>query len=438
MKKIISILKNKYYFKFLLHIIIFSALAIGIFYIDKNIQNTSYNLTFAFKQSFLKSFLMMMIAGIITIVTITFSTIMVVLTLYSGQFSPRTLNDFLQRKVPLHILGYFIGVSIYSLIGLILSENYPNYLFSNLTLFAMFLFLTGIILFAYYIHYVSKSVQINIYIDKLVKEAVNDIEKYQEDIKENETVHLAQEKKKTSDESFDNEYKIDKTGYFIDINTKKLIPYLKENNVSITVIKPYNEHIFEDDILFKYNSKKANFSFDEEIIKDCFIFSNEIGNYSEYRNRTMKLVEIAIRALSPGVNDPVTARNCIDQLGYIFMKLSDAHLSLHYYDEESNERLTIKTLNYDVLLYDHFYQIYLYGKQDLMILSSMIKAFTRISNDSNNDMKNSLWEFAKYILKDLNLKELHKFDFKEINYELKELAIKVNKHSEYKKLIERE
>src|SRR6056297_782094 len=118
MKKILNFIKNKYYFKFLLYIIIFTVFAIGFFYLDKNIQGTNYNLTLAFKQAFLNSFLIMMIAAIITIVTITFSIIMVVLTLYSGQFSPRTLNDFLQRKVPLHILGYYIGVIIYTLISL--------------------------------------------------------------------------------------------------------------------------------------------------------------------------------------------------------------------------------------------------------------------------------------------------------------------------------
>ncbi|MFW5794431.1 MAG: DUF2254 domain-containing protein [Bacillota bacterium] len=437
MKKIINFINTKYYFKFVLHIIAFSLFAIGLFYIDRNIQGTSFNLTFAFKQSFLSNFLIMMIAAIITVVTITFSTIMVVLVLYSGQFSPRSLNDFLQRKVPLHILGYFIGVIIFALISLIITEKYPNLYFSSLTLFTMFIFVLAIIIFAYYIHYVAKSVQINIYIDKLVKEAVNDIIEYQEKIKENDAVNLKQEK--TNDEKeFDNEFKINKVGYFIDINTKKLIPYLKENNVCITVIKSFNEHIFEDDVLFNYNAKNKNFSFDKEIIKDCFIFSEEVGNYSEYRNRTMKLVEIAVRALSPGINDPSTAKSCIDQLGYIFMKLSDAHYSLHYYDNEGNERITIKALNYDLLLYDHFYQIYLYGKKDLMIISAIIKALTRISNDSNYDMKKSLWSFTKYILKEIKFKELHEFDFRKINYELKELAIKTNKISEYKDLIEQD
>lgn len=435
MKKILNYLKSRYYVKFILYILGFGGLAIAIFYWDKAIQESSFSDTLVFSQTFLNTILVMMIGSIITIITITFSTIMVVLTLYSGQFSPRTLNDFLQRKIPLNILGYFIGVSVYSIIGLALTANYINFNFAIFTLFAMALFLVGIILFAYYIHYVSKSVQINIYIDKLVKDSVSEIEKYQNKIQENELVSLSRSE---DDEeiNFDLEYHSFQTGYFNEINTKKLITYLKENDVYITIVKPYNEHVFEDDVLFKYQAKSKNFKFKKEVIEECFIFGDEPGNYNEYRNQTLKLVEIAVRALSPGINDPATAKSCIDQLGYIFMKLSDAHYSLFYKDEDGKIRLIIKTMNYDVLLYDHFYQIYLYGKQDLKIISSIIKALTRISSDSNLDMKDSLWKFATYILKDFDLKSMHEFDFHEVNYELKELAIKSRKFDEYKKLLD--
>ena len=433
MKKILSFFKNKFYFKFILYILGFSGLTIGLFYLDKSIQDTAFSQTFTFSQVFLTSMLIMIIGSIITIITITFSTIMVVLTLYSGQFSPRTLNDFLQRKVPLNILGYFIGVSVYAMIGLAITANYQGFVFPTLTLFAMMLFLVGIILFAYYVHYVSKSVQINIYIDKLVKDAISEIEKYQTQVKENENICL-EESEDQKELEYDKEYKSHKTGYFSEIDINKLLKVLEENDIVLTVVKPYNEHVFEDDVLFKYHSKKS-FTFEKDFIDECFIYTDEPSNFSEYRNQTLKLVEIAVRALSPGVNDPVTAKVCIDQLGFIFKKLSDAHYSLHYKTSDGKQRLIIKTMNFDLLLYDHFYQILLYGKQDLKIISSLIRALTRISTDSNRDKKESLWNFALYIIKELDIPNMHPYDLREINYELKELAIKLSKVEEYKKML---
>ncbi|QWC00318.1 DUF2254 domain-containing protein [Mycoplasmatota bacterium] len=435
MKKIINFINSKYYLKFLFYIIIFSLLSIGLFYTDKAIQGSQYNLNLAFSQDFLEDFLIMMIAGIITMVTITFSTIMVVLTLYSGQFSPRTLKDFLQRKVPLNILGYFIGVSAYALITLVISENNNALMYSSMTLFSLILMVISIVLFAYYIHYVSKSVQVNVYIDKMVKEAVEVIEDRQSTIKDDPYIQL-ERNEEDADKEFNLEYKTAHTGYLIEINKKKLLTYLMENNLSIAVNIPLNEHIYEDDILFKYNTESESFDFDEEMIDECFVIRNESGSFSEYQEKTMKLVEIAVRALSPGTNDPFTAVTCIDQLGFVFMKLSDSYYSLHYHDDEGKERLTIKTLNYDDLLYDHFYQIYLYGKEDLTIISSMLKAFARISSESNYDMKSSLWKFAEYILKDKRIKDLDEFDFREIHVPLRDLSVRCNKYSEYKSLLE--
>jgi uncharacterized membrane protein len=148
------------------------------------------------------------------------------------------------------------------------------------------------------------------------------------------------------------------------------------------------------------------------------------------------LVEIAVRALSPGTNDPFTALTCIEQLGFVFMKLSDTYYSLYYQDDQGKERLMIRSLNYDDLLYDHFYQIYLYGKKDLTIIASMLKAFSRIASDSNHDMKTSLWKFAKYIIKDLDLTKTHPLDFREVNIPLRDLAIECRKTDDYKSLIE--
>lgn len=435
MKKLFNFISNKYYFNFIFYIIGFSALAFVIYFIDLTLQDSNFSQSLVFSQDFLKTILIMMIGSIITIITITFSTIMVVLTLYSGQFSPRTLNDFLQRKIPLNILAYFIGISVFYIFGLALTSNHANENFLLLTFLSMVFFLGGIVLFAYYIHYVSKSVQINIYIDKLVKDAVTEIEKYQSKIEKNPDLVLTRNKD-TEEKEFNKEYRNLNTGYLIDLNTKKLIEELKSKDIFVTILKPINEHIFEDDVLFKYQAKDENYKFEDDFIKETFILSNEPGSFSEYREKTMKLCEIAVRALSPGTNDPATAINCIDQLGFIFMKLSDDFYSLYYKDDEGKIRIKMKTMNYDTLLYDHLYQIILYGKQDLKVISAIIRALARISRDANHDMKSSLWKFGKYVLEKCGYQDLVELDIRELNFELKELAIRCGVVNEYKDLVE--
>ncbi len=434
LKKMINFFNKEYYLKFILYMLAFGLVSVLFFLLDQSLRDSWYADKFSFSQTFLEDFLMMMLASIITMVTITFSIIMVVLTLYSGQFSPRTLNDFLQRKVPLNILGYFIGVIVYALVSLVVTENQPLMAFPTLTMLAVIMFVLGIGLFAFFIHYVSKSVQVNYFIDNMVKEAINDIEKYQKTIDEDHRILLERDEK-AEKRQFDYQYKTDRSGYLIDINKKKLLNYLEEHDIYISVAIPINEHIYEDDVLFKYSTHQKNEEIDKEIINECFLISDEVGQYSEYRNKTMKLTEIAVRALSPGTNDPATAISCINQLGYVFMKLSDAHYSLHYQDSQNTERLLFKTINYDDLLYDHFYQIYLYGKQDLMIRSAILKAFTRMAKESNRDMKESLWHFAIYILEDIELRNMDRLDLRKVAIQLRNLSYLCHTHDQYKQLV---
>lgn len=434
MKKLILKLDNMY-MKFIIFILLFTGLAFISFNVDQNIQLSVLSEVLSFSQRFTETLAIMIIGAIITIITITFSSILVVMTLYSGQFSPRTLGDFLQRKVPVNVLAYFIGTSIYALLILVLSSRYELYVYPISALLMMILFALGITIFAYYIRYVSKAIQINIYMDQLVNDSVSKIEEYKKNIFENNRISLLK------DEPFDledtKEFKTPVSGYFIEIKYDKLLKYLMEEDAFMKVAISFNEHIFEDDLVFEYTSNKKSFKFDEERFEEFFIIADEPKNHEEYLNKTQKLIEIAVRALSPGINDPVTAIGCINQLGFILMKLSDGFDSLVYKDEEDTPRIRLRAIGFEKLLYNHFYQIYLYGHKDLEVLASMIRALTRISTDSDSMMKDAIWNFFLYLIKDIEPEKLHPYDFNLIHIEVRELAHKCRKYEAYKELMEK-
>ena len=61
-----------------------------------------------------------------------------------------------------------------------------------------------------------------------------------------------------------------------------------------------------------------------------------------------QLVEIAVRALSPGINDPITAITCIDWLGAILCQLADRKMpSSHRYDGEDRLRVICKPFSFE-------------------------------------------------------------------------------------------
>jgi len=120
-----------------------------------------------------------------------------------------------------------------------------------------------------------------------------------------------------------------------------------EEDAFMKVAISFNEHIFEDDLVFEYTSNKKSFKFDEERFEEFFIIADEPKNHEEYLNKTQKLIEIAVRALSPGINDPVIVIGCINQLGFILMKLSDGFDSLVYKDEEDTHRIRLRAIGFE-------------------------------------------------------------------------------------------
>jgi uncharacterized membrane protein len=65
-----------------------------------------------------------MLAGVLlTITTFTFSTILIVLTMYSSQFSPRVVENFLSNKITMKVLGIYTGGFFYCITNLLFMRN---------------------------------------------------------------------------------------------------------------------------------------------------------------------------------------------------------------------------------------------------------------------------------------------------------------------------
>jgi len=98
------------------------------------------------------------------------------------------------------------------------------------------------------------------------------------------------------------------------------------------------------------------------------------GAYALGRQRTQsqdvgflvnELVEIAARALSPGINDPYTAMGCMDWLAAALIRLAREDIgSLHYFDSDDRLRLWVPAFNFRTLTLAVFDQLRPYFASD--------------------------------------------------------------------------
>lgn len=348
-------------------------------------------------------------SSLVTMVTITFSIMMVVLTIYGSQLSPRSLQDFLSKKTTLRILGYFIGALIFSLLQLTFAKNGEMDKIIAPTICILILII-GVIVLIYFIHFISKSIQITHYIDDVVKETISLLDKSKKLVDSSIYIQSGNLKDYSSDLTEEVwEVKTNRTGYIQFYDRKKLIEIAKEFDVKILCEILIGEYILPNDVLIKVYG--LDHAIEKEKLRvrivDTVYIGNEQDLYKDISTGTRRLLDVALKALSPSINDPSTAVLCIEKIGYLLFEISKGLEANVYLDEEKSVRVIIRSISFNRLLYNHFYQIKHYCMKDLFVLEAVLTALTRMASDSTPSIKRQVWDFVKYLIADINLNKHH-------------------------------
>ncbi|WP_202080606.1 DUF2254 domain-containing protein [Caldalkalibacillus salinus] len=380
-----------------------------------------------------RSILAALVTAILTMTTITFSTVLVVLTTYSSQFSPRTLQNFIMEQKTQRVLGVFTGTFIYILLMFLFLKNLSETIVLISPAIAVFFTIVSLGFFVSYIHYVSTSVQVSNLIDQITKRTKSAIQKAFPNAK---THHLSQptEAPWLSWESEEIKHLTPehvvahKTGYIQYIDTEGLRRYATQKDIIFRVERYVGEFIIEGSALFSYwGLLETTPNVTEQEVLTYITIGVERTTNQDVNFGIQKLVEIALRALSPGINDPNTAVVCVNELANILTLLGERQIpSPYYYDKASNLRIIMHHQDFSTYLYTCFFQIKQYGRGDLSVMSSVLEALNMVAENNDQEIKDEVWEFSKYIVSGIPVDKLHTLDKKFMNEKLMTLAVHCN------------
>lgn len=368
-----------------------------------------------------------LVGALLTMITVSFSTIMVVLTLYSGQFTPRITRDFLERRVPLRILGAFMATFIFCIVSLYAlgAAEHDQLLLSPAV--GVILAIGCLGLFGYFIHHVARSVQINYIIDRVSRDIMSSVEKHIEQIEASPFIrrHLEDVPEGISEEAL-TEVTIDAPGFVQDIDYDALVAVATEYNLVLYSRTRLGEYLEEDDVVVSVHSYSNRESPDGDELADTIRATISCGEERNTRQDVefgiIKLVEIALRAVSPGINDPNTAIYCISKLGPILRTIGRELEILYYYDEDMVFRLQLQNLLFRELVYETYYQIRHYGRHDVSVLGALLDSVGDIADSDNGLATDHLWSLAEYLLEDLPPDTFAGMDVSFLNSKIRGLA----------------
>lgn len=299
----------------------------------------------------------------ITIVSLTFSITMVTLQLASQQYGPRLIRNFLRDRGNQFVLGTYIATFAYCiLVQRSINEFEESAFVAELaTTTAIGLALASLFVLIYFIHHIAYSIraeQIILNVSEELHEAIEEIFPLID--RENEAKQHYVLDKKLPDDFTENSRQIYATSnnYLLSVDYEKLVEIACEHDLVITLnTRPGNFVINGAELMTVWPAHKIDKDLADKLRKHT-IFGYQRNVKQDIEFAIDQLVEIALRALSPGVNDPFTAYSCIDRLSGAFTAIAKRHIpKSQYVDNSDTLRLVAQTSSYDGIADAAFHQI---------------------------------------------------------------------------------
>lgn len=332
------------------------------------------------------------IAGsMITVAGVVFSITVVVLTLASSQFGPRLLRNFMRDKGNQVVLGTFISTFTYCLLVLrtIRSDGTGEEFVPHISVtIGIVLALASLAVLIYFIHHVSTSIQAPIIIARVAKELDHGIERmFPEKLGEG-----GKEKTEPADlcdppsEADGQRVPSSTGGYLQGINNDGLMSFAAAKDLLMRLeFRPGQFIVKGSTLVLIWSKQPLNESLVGEI-NSLFILGAERTEEQDVEFSVHQLVEVGVRALSPGINDPFTAMTCVDRLGEALCRVAERELPSGYrYDDEHRLRVIARSTTFADVADAALNQMRQYGRSSASVTLRLLESLAVVAQHVRRD-----------------------------------------------------
>ncbi len=265
-------------------------------------------------------------AAMLTFTGLVYSITMLVLQLASSQLSPRVMRTFLRDRFNQGVFGLFIATFLYALLILREIRSPPNdiaFVPAIAVTLVYVLLVASVAAFVFYIHHMAEAIRAAHVLRSVGDETRGAISRlYPEGIGEEPTQPIPVLAARPPDTVVDLERG---PGVIIAIDKEALIRFAQDHRVTVELPHMVGDFVPTGAPLVRV-WRKQSMPADDELPTRALSRAIQIGG-----ERTMtqdasfgfrQIVDIAERALSPGVNDPTTAVQALDELHDLLRRLA--------------------------------------------------------------------------------------------------------------------
>ncbi len=378
----------------------------------------SLGLTFSRGPEGSRAVLSTIAASMMTIVSVTFSITIVALQLASSQFGPRLLRNFMRDRGNQVAIGTFIATFTYCLLVLRTVNGTDSEPFVPHISVAVGLLLAlaslGVLIF--FIHHTAESIQAESVIGEVSGELHRAIDRiYPERLGESPSKRpqFAGELGSSQlTEAGARTISSPTSNYLQSIDVDRLLELAQRRDLLLTIIRRPGKFCFKRGALLEARPRERVDEGVEQEIQACFYFGSRRNLVQDIEYGVNQLVEVAVRALSPGINDPFTAVNCVDRLGAALCTLAKREFPSRFrVDGEGSLRVVTSASTASGVIDACFDQIRQAAEDNVSLTIRLLETICEVANHSQDDQfRASLWKQAEAIFRTSEQVAMDAFD----------------------------
>jgi len=321
------------------------------------------------------------IAGsMITVAGVIFSITIVSLSLASSQYSSRVLRNFMRDRTNQTVLGVFVGIFAYCLVVLrtIRGGDEGAFVPALSVLVAVALAFVGIAFLILFIDHISSSIQASQIIARVAKDTLEAVDHL---FPENrgEPVDEPGGAASVTQRQFLGTIPARRTGYVQRVDVGALMAFARARQTTVRMECRIGEFVIEDTPLASVSEARDA---DPDAVRQIN------AAYTVDRQRTVdqdaaygirQLVDVALKGLSPGINDTTTAVMCVDYLTAILARLAHRQLEAPRRGEAGEVQVIVRRPTYADFVAETFDQIRQNGDGNVAVMRRLIHSLETLS-----------------------------------------------------------
>lgn len=320
------------------------------------------------------------VAGsMITVTGVVFSIVVVALALASSQFGPRLLRNFLRDRTNQMAFGTFVATFFYGLI--VLRSVRADETLQIATAFAVALATVSVFVLIYFIHHIATSIQAS----SVIADVAHEIEAHVPELFP-ATIGEAKLSAASADVVLER-LAADGTvisapanGFIRVIDDAAVMSVAKNHDLAVALHRKPGDFVAAGTALARVGPTERVTDEVLSALTDSFVFGDRRTPVQDLGFLINQLTDIAVRALSPGVNDPRTAIDCIHRLGAVICAIADREMpSGARSDDEGKLRVIAPHATFEAIVALCVDPLRRYGGGQVAIVTALLDALAGVA-----------------------------------------------------------